>query len=227
MGARMALMTRLIRLGASAALIVGLAACGSETGGKLNLGETIKLLRPQQKVETPGVTDADVASALATPGPVEYVARPDQKGWSFLLELDRNGDYVTYGNANRQTFTMKRGIVTATRGLSGDLMSSDVDQVLALISARKPGTAPRVMRFLDGENQTVSVTLTCTVTPGGSRQVASGTLKTRATQVSETCTAGSRRFTNTYLVDATGRSVGSQQWLGATTGPLVFQTLRR
>jgi hypothetical protein len=173
-------------------------------------------------------TQADVARALnGTQGPLELVTRADNNGWSLMLRIEQNQGYETFGSSDRRSVTMRNGVLTATRGLGGDLMSSDLSGVMPLITARKQGRGARVMRFLDGEDQTVEIRFDCTVTPGQSIPVKAGQLDTTARQVTERCTAGDRTITNTYLVDNHGRSFSAKQWAGVTNGYLLFQTMRR
>lgn len=171
---------------------------------------------------------AVIANAVAnTTGPLELGVRADdQTKWLMLIGIEQNGAYTTYGAANRTSITMRHGIVTATRGLGGDLMSVNISEVEPLILGRRNGQATREMHFLGGEDKTVTLTFSCTIKVGKSIPVKAGAVNTTAQVITETCSSKDLYFTNTYLVNAQGRSVGSRQWLGDAIETLDFQTLR-
>jgi hypothetical protein len=215
------------RIAASLAVLMVVAGCGNDPAARALSPDTLKQIMAKPAPVTPP-TQADVARALnGTQGPLELVTRTDNNGWSLMLRIEQNQGYETFGSSDRRSVTMRNGVLTATRGLGGDLMSSDLSGVMPLITARKSGRGARIMRFLDGEDQTVEIRFDCMVTPGQSIPVKAGQLNTTARQVTERCTAGNRTITNTYLVDDYGRSVSAKQWAGATGGYLLFQTMRR
>lgn len=175
------------------------------------------------------VSEQDIANALArTDGPLMLALSDDQSSWSFLVRIERNGGFDTYANDRRQSMTMQSGVITATRGFGGDLMTSDLSGVLPLIRNRTGGTGLRIMQFLDGEDRTRTLRLTCTITRGDPAEVAlpDGVRSTIA--MTETCRGddGAPGFANTYLVDDTGTVLGARQWLGALPGTMLFQTFR-
>lgn len=215
------------RLLGALALALPLAACGNDPNQNL-FGKGMTKRLTTKKEAPKQVTQQDVNSALSgTSGPLEFITREDKSAWSFILQIETNGPYATFGNSARQTLTMRNGVVTSTRGLGGDLMSSDLTGVLPLIQGRRAGTATRIMRHLNGEDETVETAFSCTVTPGKMAPVKLGAVNTSARQVTERCTSDKVTFTNTYLVDSGGRSLGSRQWLSPEQGSLLFQTLRR
>lgn len=226
MGAGMALTPRRGLLAALSALVL-LASCGSQQTERVI---SIDLLRNILRRPAPvaQVSLGAIQNAVSkTSEPLELAVREDEKGWAFYVAIGSNAGFDTYGNDQRQTMTLRRGIVTATRGLGDDLMSSDISQTAALIAARRAGQGTRIMRFLDGEDQTREIVMTCSVTRGDAAPVALGEVNTTATAMTETCRSGSRTITNTFLVDASGRSLGSRQWLSEMNGYMLFQTLRR
>lgn len=169
-----------------------------------------------------------MAQALAeTSGPLELITREDNDGWSLMLRIEENNGYETFGSSDRRTVTMRNGILTASRGLGGDLMSSDISEVAPLIARRSAGQATRLMRFIGDEDQTAVIRFSCRISVGGAVPVKSGAVDSTARQVTETCTTSAREITNVYLVDGRGRSIGSKQWMGPSIGYILTQTLRR
>lgn len=217
------------RLGAVLVCLLLTAACGNDPNAQNVSLDLFRQIREARNAEPPSPpTQAAVARALAeTQGPMELVTREDNNGWSLMLRIEENRGYETFGSSDRRSVTMRGGILTASRGLGGDLMSSDISQIAPLVAARKPGKATRVMRFIGDEDQTAEIRFSCTLSVGESMPVKSGALDTTARQVTETCTTSAREITNVYLVDGRGRAVSSKQWMGPQIGYLLTQTLRR
>jgi hypothetical protein len=220
---------------AIAALAIG--ACGNDgdasQGGKQLLRGIVAGLKPGTKAPsgpaTPKVATPEVVEqALATTkGPLALITLEQSNTWAFAVESGANQGYRTFLTATQQTLTVNRGIVTATRGLGGDLMSSDISASGALVSARKAGTATKVMRFLDGEDQTIEAPFSCTISIGKTETVTSGHITRPLTQVKEACTYATLGFTNHYLVDRDGTAIASRQWIGRVNGYATFSYLRQ
>lgn len=177
---------------------------------------------------TPEQAGAAVTASLAqTDLPLALAVVEKTKATAILANIETNGGYRTWGTSDRRTVTTANGLVTATRGLGNDVMSSTIGGVVPLITGRKPGTGTHILRFLDGENHTVEVTADCRVTRGGTKRVSGGEIRdVPTTEMSEACTATDQSFTNSYFVDARGRVVQSRQWLGQANGYIVIQLLR-
>lgn len=223
------------RAAPAAALALGLAGCSSDSvGGNQTatvLREIVSTVTGAGKDEGDGggaPREQQIAQAVAAAeDPLALATRVDNGAWSFLIEIERNGPYHTYASPNRQTVIFRDGVVTGTRGLGGDLMSSDIGESLALIHARRAGTATRVMRFLDGENHTYAFTFSCDIAVGDTRELTSGAISTQVRQVTETCRDGEREISNIYMVASDGMVLASSQWLGPTTGDFSIRQLKR
>ncbi|MFU1478141.1 YjbF family lipoprotein [Roseovarius sp. C7] len=170
---------------------------------------------------------AEAASALQnTEERLILTALPSVEVTTVMQRIEENGPYATYATANRRSLTLRNGMVTATRGLGSDLMSSDVTEALRLVSARRAGQVTRTQRHLDGENLTVTTQARCTISPGSQSQMAVGEIKATVTTVTESCASDERQFKNVYQVDGAGRVLGSKQWIGPDRGYLSIQQLR-
>ena len=207
-----------------------LATCGNEEG-MAGLEEAGQLLRNVGGGAATGggrVPSERIATALEDgDGALLLVLVEDRNSEALLPEIERNAGYVTFATADRQTLTLRRGIVTATRGLGGDLMSADIAALDALLSARRAGNARRVMRYLDGNEQTVALVFDCAVTRGELRRVEAGRIDRTALEMTETCRdAGGREIENTFLVTAAGEVIASRQWLGELNGYATLTRLR-
>ena len=219
------------RMGLFAALSAALIGCSSKSDKELSDTDIVRgIFTSRSKVEPPSAQQvaAQVQAALAaTDAGLVLVALPNRKAVAVMQQIETNGPFVTYGTRERISLTLRDGIVTATRGLGDDLMSSQVAAASQLIRHRRAGQADRVQRFLDGENKEIAQTASCAITIGGAGSVQLGEAQ-RATQaVTETCQAPSGAYQNSYQVDrATGRILQSKQWIGALNQHMVLQVLR-
>ena len=209
------------------AVTAGLALAGctnnpSRKATALTVGKQI--LQPGGKKDTSETyvqrVSREAATALEnTDLPVGTVLLPARDTGAVLVRIETNGPYGTWGTGDRSSITMRDGMITATRGLGDDLMSSDIDGVLSLVAQRSEGTAERVQRFLDGENKIYEVRTRCRISVQGSA--------TRGpTMVREACRGDDVAFENRYAVNAAGQIVESKQWINARNGHAVVKRLR-
>ncbi len=126
----------------------------------------------------------------------------------------QNRAHVTWVGADGIGLILKNGILTGTRGLGADLMTADIATPEAAIR-RGGGTATRVHRYLDGENQIVALPVTCTYASAGATRLVIVERAFPTRQVVENCTSGSHNFENRYWIDTRdGWIWKSQQWIG-------------
>ncbi|KMK65394.1 YjbF family lipoprotein [Puniceibacterium sp. IMCC21224] len=208
-----------------------LAGCGNET----KIINPAFLIRDVAKQAMSGgnkdgfaVSKAQIDTGLNfTPLPLAMVTIEKRKGQALMLEVEQNGPYRTYATADRQSFTLRGGILTATRGIGDDLMSTDNAGLVQLVQARRDGTAPYILRLLDGENITRTLNFTCEVFSEGSESYALGQISANATKMIANCTGDMKPFTDTFLVDGSGHVIEARQWVGETTEYITVQALRK
>ncbi len=215
-------------------LVAGLsvAACSSERPDTPGFDIARSLIKPKVEgtVSDPQqIASAASASLEAISGPLALATFEKTSNSVVLREIETNGPYRTWanvGSSERRSISTRNGILTSTRGLNNDLMSSDVSQTLALLSSRSSGTATRVQRYLDGENQITAITATCTISRGKDARVQVGEIDRMAAEMTERCTSDIQDFTNIYRVDSSGRVLQSVQWFNEFYGVTVIQQLR-
>lgn len=211
---------------------VALAACTNERTDvtALSIAKEQFSRKDPSVVSDPAQVAQSVQEALnVLEGPLALATFEKTQNNVVLRQIQTNGPYTTWtswGGNERRSVTTRNGMITATRGLMNDLMSSDVTASLSLVSARQSGSATRVQRYLDGENHTVSVTANCTITRGERTRVQAGSIDRMAVEMTESCETGERSFRNLYRVDDSGRILQSVQWLNDTYGSTVIQVLR-
>lgn len=218
----------------AALLLAGLslAACSNTRSDRPGLAIAQALVKPKPipVVSDSGEVAAAVRSTLqAIDGPLALATFEKTKNNVVLRQIASNGAYRTWasaGSSDRRNISTRQGMLTSTRGLNQDLMSSDVSQTLALVKARRSGSAVRVQRYLNGEDQIYELRASCTVSRGGQTRVQVGEINRAATEMLESCQSDARSFTNIYRVDASGRILQSVQWLNDFYGATVIQQLR-
>lgn len=203
------------------ALAATLAGCGNDasvqqtTAVLRNVGG---LITGRGGASAPAAPTAEQVSQTlsSTSEPVALINFEETDLTALVIRIERNGNYDTYASSDRRTVTFKDGLITASRGLGGDLMSSTLDGSLALVSARRSGSAVRQMRFLDGEDQIFAYDFTCTVTDNGSQPLPGSGKPAR--QMTEACGGDLRSFENTYYLNSAGDVTASRQWMGPILG---------
>ena len=225
--------------------VAGLAACGSDsqetemsnvalgvlkrTTGKITSKVGGSKPNGNAAAQTAAAADPNalVAKALsATDGPIAIVVRLDTKAVLAMNPVGTNGDNVTWGSAPGQGITYKRGVMTNTRGLGDDLMSSRIDAAVAAITSRSEAEYTRQHYYLGDLGQTAELRLNCSLRRAGTEKVAIGEIDETAVILKENCRKGQISFTNIYWVDDAGRVLKSSQWVGQRIGSLAIQNLR-
>jgi hypothetical protein len=220
-------MRRVAALGALAFL----AACGSEQSDRAQLLRSLPAAlvnRDAQEAPAPVTAEQIGTIVAATQDPLMLVEIENRKSRFVIQQIERNGPYVTYGNAARQAIVYRDGMVVQTRGLGGDLMSTDETALLSMLRNRQTGTAPLVMRFLTPEDVIRELDFTCLVTTEGNTvPVTLGALSTTGLVLSADCNNPELRVSSTYVVAPDGYVVSARQWLGETLGHVNSQSLQR
>lgn len=226
-----------------AGLVLALAACGSDksetelakaTAGFLkDAGQKIgSKIKPGKAKKTAGPAAAAdpnviVAKALAaTKGPIAIVVRVETNSVLAMNPVGRNGNNVTWGSATGQGITYNRGVLTNTRGLGEDLMSSSIESAVSAITARRNASYTRDHYYLGDLGQNTRLTVNCTLARTKSERVAVGDINADAAVMKESCSNGAISFTNLYWVDGRGNVLKSSQWVGQRIGSLAIQNLR-
>jgi hypothetical protein len=203
------------------ALAVSVGACGNDTTqpgvGKAVVASLKGRLAGGEEAPRP---TADQLRAAITP---EFRAQSGNKPLlivtsqrvpvsSILTMFAENGGVRTYLSPDQISFSLRNGVLVATRGLGDDMMSADVSDVLPRIRAGT-GRAVRIHRYLDGENRIILASFVCDYDRG-----AEGV-------VEERCRGEDHNFVNRYSLGSGGRIVISDQWVGVGQGSYRIEDL--
>ena len=216
------------RLGIGLMALAALAACGNGDQDQANLIKSLPKAIFSKKTPPAPVSGQQLAQALAgTSASITLFVNEKSEIQFLMQDLQRNGPYRSYGSSSRQVIVMRDGMITSTRGLGGDLMSSEESALLAMVQRKAPGTANYLQRYLTPEDLTVTFEYGCDAIPGETIPVVAGEVNTSARVVTAVCTGAAGEFTNTYAVDSYGQILSSRQWLGETLGYMQTQAVRR
>ena len=141
-----------------------------------------------------------------------------------LVPIGQNGADTTWASADEVAVIMRGGVVRGTRGLGEDLMSAAIPDESAL--RRDGGSGQRAYYHLDGDDQTVRRSYSCTSHAQGAASLVIVERPYRATRFEERCRGDDGGFTNEYWFLADGRLIQSRQWIGPSVGFLRLQRLK-
>lgn len=214
-----------LRILALLSLPLALTGCGEQALAPGAVKSAMARLLPGQS------TAARTRDSL-TPGviakltkPLLYVDLPQRGTDAALIYLGQNRDVHSWTTPDGVSLSLRNGIVTATRGLGGDLMSADLAQLLPALR-QGHGRALRVHRYLDGQNHMVTRAFVCDLTSAGRTTAATLSGPRHARLVVENCTDSSGvTFENRYWLGADNRPLLSHQWLGPQIGTAQIQPL--
>ena len=225
-----------MRLFAAAFLLVGLTACSSGQGvspltkaifskvtSVVGIGdEETAAVAPPKRMTRESIVASGLAMVRAKVGegtdPQTLIAQTD------------NGGFVTYASQLRQSLTMRGTLVTATRGIERDLLSTQIFPGDPLAFLTKPAEWPKSVRriyHLPGnspEGQIVDVTCNFLFGETGEHTIVEVTYP--VIQVLESCQGKDVGFENAHLVDTrTGQPWRTRQWIGFQSAFVLIDVL--
>lgn len=148
--------------------------------------------------------------------------REDQTAFlypSYVTHDSGPGEIVVWRTDSNETVTVRGGVLIATRGLGGDLLSTEV--LLAGSGLGPAAGGERIYQIFGGNNTQTTLTLACEVTDLGSETIEIIEVRHATRHLREHCQGNSGAITNDYWVDA-GRGLiwQSRQWAGPHVGYL-------
>lgn len=223
-----------IRTPLLALAVAALTACsGGDERPSFNLEifEAVKANvaeRRAPKVERPPLTRA-VLNTLDGAFMEAVLERNEQLAYLFVSAARREPaghTLIIWRSEDNATLTMRNDVLIETKGIGGDLLSTDI----AIDPARTgpAGSGLRRMSFMGGANQAIPVSFACEVTDLGPRTITI-VEKSHATRLlEEHCTGGGGEIVNQYWIDsAVGLAWQSRQWAGPQIGYIRFRRLTR
>lgn len=185
------------------------AAAGPAQGGGANM--------PQ------GLTRAALAGVE---GPL-LLAQIEKTGAAATLKLARtNQGYQTFASPDKLTMTFKGGVLSASRGLAGDLLGGETDATLSALHARRAATYSKALRYIGGDRQIILSRLTCRMDVAGPEKIDVLEVSHETTHMAEVCTdSGGGQLRNDYWIGAGQVIWKSRQFLHPIMGYVTVQQL--
>lgn len=153
--------------------------------------------------------------------PIYLVAYGTLKYKNLMAPYGQNGTVQTWASQDYETISLRDGMLVATRGFGGDLMSSAGPTMAQIRTAR--GTTQRQNYYLDGADQPRVFQYTCVLAPAGDESIVI-LGKTHATRkVTETCSGNSTGFVNEYWFQGGTFLRQSRQLVAPETDTLLMQ----
>jgi hypothetical protein len=227
MGAVLEMMT--LRIVAAVVVSALLAGCGNDvvsTDYKRPFQAVLARLGTGPAVPTLATLNQSgtlaLRQALEEDGqPIYLVAYDSLKYKNLMAPYGQNGGVQTWASQEYESISLRGGMLVATRGFGGDLMSSNGPTIAQIAAAR--GTTQRQNYYLDGADQPRRFDYTCVLAAAGSESIVI-LAKTHATRkVTETCTGNSTGFVNEYWFDSGTNLRQSRQLIAPETTTLLMQ----
>jgi hypothetical protein len=137
-----------------------------------------------------------------------------------LINRDADpGEITVWRTDSNETVTVRGGVLIATRGLGGDLLSTEVQ-----VSGSGLGPAAggeRIFHVVGENNRQISLAMACNVTDLGPTTIEIIERRHATRHLRESCQGNSGSITNEYWIDG-GRGLiwQSRQWAGPYVGYL-------
>jgi len=214
----------------SVAIVAVLAACSSEKPKikfpKGSISSSLKAVfkRKSKKQVTDPSSGLTRASLKGIPGPLIFAHLDKTDAYASLGLIGDNQGVKTFLTSDNISLSEKKGVVLATRGLGGDLMAADVTGSVAAINRMVSPEYPRVMHWLDGQDQTTSLNFSCSITKIGAETLVVLGTSIPTIHLKETCKSSKTTFENDYWRAPNSPVIWqSRQWLGDASGYIDLQ----
>ncbi len=223
-------MRRLGHLAAGLAAATLLAACGGGTDAPplqvqmIEAARTGISARISPQAERPPVTRAVLDTLDGTFMEVTRV-REEQTAFLYPSHTTRDsgpGEIVVWRTDSDETVTLRGGVLIATRGLGGDLLSTEL--LLAGSGLGPAAGGERIFRVFDGGNTQATLVMACEVSDLGPATIEIIELRHATRHLREQCQGNSGAITNDYWIDPSrGLIRQSRQWAGPHVGYLQLR----
>ncbi|MEP4037149.1 YjbF family lipoprotein [Pseudophaeobacter sp.] len=217
--------------------LLALAGCTKgpeEASGAIELGRSIRALIAERRAGDPAPLQINRAFLQQFPQPhLEIIVEnSDLTGYLGLVLARRDdlpGEITTWSAADNSALAFRNGMLIATRGLAGNLISASVPVQNGIAGPARGGQ--RRYHLRSGNNQEQVVTLACEITDLGSQRLEIYERLYSTRHLQEHCegraeTGRKTVVLNDYWVDSQNQKVWkSRQWAGPEIGYLRIRDL--
>lgn len=211
-----------LRLLAAGLMLVGCSSSQEVMGARVAAEGLLAALNPAPAAPFPEPTRAQLD---ADGRPLLRAFLPDRNANALLFQIASNGPVQTWATVDAKTLSLRDGVLTQTRGLGGDLMSSRIPSAAAIRSGR--GQVSRMHSYLGPNDRTVRLDFTCSLSDRGAERVEIAGLGFATRRVAESCMGPEGAFENLFWIEPDGTIRQSVQWVGPDVGNVALFDLRR
>ncbi|MCC1494755.1 YjbF family lipoprotein [Cognatishimia sp. F0-27] len=214
-----------VRMAAALLMLGLLAGCAAGQGGG-PLADALSRIGAARAPAGPSLRAQITPEAVAALNqPVILIALPERGAEALARWVGANNGHATWASGDGVSIRIRRGILSATRGLGGDLLSADIADVEAALYAGGPTRVIRIHRYLDGTDQVTIRALVCDITRAGPDTAETAVGGFATTRFDESCSGPDRTFENRYWIGANGQLRKTRQWVGPDVGTIVIERL--
>jgi len=212
-------------------LALALLACGNDPKAGLggikasDLTSSLKaVIAARRNAANPIQQDpAQIRALLAQNNlPVMFFKREDSAASGYLFPIGMNNGVQTWTSPERQTVSLRSGVLVATRGFGSDIMAARVPTAAQLAAGL--GRTSRDYLLLDGADQQLRMVYECTLSSRGAETIVVVGRSHNTRHVVESCTGSWGSFTNHYWFEG-GNIRQSSQLLVLGVGNLTLQRI--
>lgn len=211
----------------SALLLLALGGCGTDTQRTevFNLARTALPGGTTDGQNAPATRDLGLTRAfLATLSkPVDLVTVENYDAQAVIAKIETNNGVETWSSVDHRTFALRHRIVTATRGLGTDLISSSVPSPRQV--STDGGYHQRMHVLLADDDRATRMTYDCRVTARGQAVLSFVERSYRTRHFQEACQGPNGGFTNEYWFELGGTLRQSRQFITTEAGYVTIQHL--
>ncbi len=132
---------------------------------------------------------------------------------------DEGGRLLVWRTENEVSLTTRNGVLIATRGLGGDMVSSDSLAIDASLSGRRAGHGARLQVYSALDNKPVEMNFVCDITAHGPETIVIVERRHSTERFRETCEVAGGVVVNDYWIDSRSPTIWrSRQWAGPYIG---------
>ena len=167
-----------------------------------------------------------------TPAPISpdrlRVTLPEVDAQATLAPVAQRDTTTVWQTLDGITLTFHKGVLTATRGLGDDLMSSDATSTTTMFEGGLENTYYPVIRsYLDGEDQTYFRAYQCRKDLESEQKIDIDDKTIAARRLKEVCVSPTHSFSNIYWLDGAQSVLRSRQWVSHSVGDMVTERVMR
>lgn len=223
---RRAARSLIVRLILPLVAALALAACGTDVDETQTartyalVGKGLVSRKAPPAAGTAGLT-REILAGLGRPA--DLVEIGSLRLSAVILQVASNRGVETWSSVDNRTVAFRQGMITATRGLGGDLIAAETPPLARVASGT--GTFVRTLVILDGEDRPVRSRYLCEYATVGAEDLVIVQRRHATRRVQESCSGDSGRFVNDHWFQG-GTLRQSRQWAGPHLGYITYKRLR-